>query len=114
MPRNTRYVIASKGLADGEHFSDPGVLVLASLADGPKHGYAMIDDIEQMVGTRLGPGTLYGAIGRLERDELIQPLDAQERRQPYRITAEGKRVLAAKLATLRRVALTGLKRLNAI
>jgi len=56
--------------------------VLASLADGPKHGHAMIEDIAQMSGTRLGPGTLYGAIARLERDALIEPLAPDDRRQP--------------------------------
>ena len=44
------------------HYSDPPLLVLASLANGPKHGHAMIEDIADMCGTRLGPGTLYGAI----------------------------------------------------
>jgi hypothetical protein len=55
------YVMRStRDVVDGEHYSDPPLLVLASLADGPKHGYAMIDEIEQMSGARLGPGTLYG------------------------------------------------------
>ena len=70
-------------------FSDPSLLILASLAGGPKHGYAMMEDIEQMSGTRLGPGTLYGALARLERRGLIEPLPAEERRRPYRITGVG-------------------------
>jgi DNA-binding PadR family transcriptional regulator len=87
--------------------------VLASLADGPKHGYAMIEDIFQMCGTRLGPGTLYGAIARLDREGLIEPLESKERRQPYRLTSEGRRVLRAKLATLHHFSLAGLKKLEA-
>ena len=79
-------------------------MVLASLADGPKHGHAMVEDIERMCGTRLGPGTLYGAITRLEQDRLIEPLPAQERRYPYRITSKGIQVLRAKLAMLQRFA----------
>jgi len=87
--------------------------VLASLADGPKHGHAMIDDIAQMCGTRLGPGTLYGAIARLEREELIEPLPSEDRRQPYRLTPQGVRVLRAKLATLHQFARAGLRKLEA-
>ncbi len=75
MARNTRDVVEAGG---PERYSDPPLLVLASLADGPKHGYAMIEDIERMCGTRLGPGTLYGAITRLERQSLIEPLAPKE------------------------------------
>ncbi len=96
------------------HFSDPPLLVLASLANGPKHGHAMIEDIASICGTRLGPGTLYGAIGRLEQQGWIEPLPAVERRQPYRITAEGVRVLRARLTTLHRFTKAGLKRLEAL
>ena len=88
--------------------------MLASLADGPKHGHAMIDDIRALSGTSLGPGTLYGAIARLERDGLIEPLAPRERRQPYRLTAKGRRVLRAKLATLHSFARAGLRRLEAL
>lgn len=94
-------------------YSDPPLLVLASLADGPKHGHAMIEDIARMSGTRLGPGTLYGAIARLEREKLIEPLPADERRQPYRLTRDGRRVLRAKLKTLDYFARAGLRKLEA-
>ena len=87
--------------------------MLASVADGPKHGHAMIDDIAQMSGTRLGPGTLYGAIARLERDGLIEPLAPDERRQPYRLTAAGRRTLKTKLAALHHFARAGLRKLEA-
>ena len=87
--------------------------MLASLADGPKHGHAMIEDILRMCGTRLGPGTLYGAIARLEREKLIEPLPPDERRQPYRLTARGSRVLRARLAVLHRFARAGLRKLEA-
>lgn len=66
-----------------------------------------------MAGTRLGPGTLYGAIARLEREELIEPLPAEERRQPYRLTPKGLQVLRAKLTTLYGFARVGLRRLEA-
>ena len=94
------------------HYSDPPLLVLASLANGPKHGHAMIEDIARLCGTCLGPGTLYGAIGRLEQQGWIAPLPPDERRRPYCITAEGMRVLRAKLTTLQQFAKAGLGRLE--
>jgi DNA-binding PadR family transcriptional regulator len=90
------------------------LLVLASLAGGPKHGHAMIEDIQGICGTRLGPGTLYGAIGRLEQQGWIEALEAEERRQPYRITAAGLRVLRGRLTAMQQVATTGLGRLEAL
>lgn len=95
-------------------YSDPPLLILASLASGPKHGHAMIEDIVLLCGTRLGPGTLYGAIARLEQQLLIEPLAPEERRQPYRITAEGERVLRTKLNTLHQFSKAGLERLEAL
>jgi DNA-binding PadR family transcriptional regulator len=99
---------------DPGRFSDPSLLILASLASGPKHGYAMILDIEEFCGTRLEPGTLYGAIARLERKGCIAPLETQDRRRPYVLTASGGTVLREQLPTLQRVASTGLERLGTI
>jgi DNA-binding PadR family transcriptional regulator len=95
-------------------FSDPSLLILSSLASGPKHGYAMILDIEEFSGTRLEPGTLYGALGRLEQRGWIAALEAQDRRRPYVLTADGHKALGEQLPTLRRVAATGLERLGMI
>lgn len=99
--------------SDLGRFSDPSLLILASLASGPRHGYAMILDIEEFSGTRLEPGTLYGAIGRLERRGWIAPLQAQERRRPYVLTASGAAALREQLPALQRVASTGMERLRA-
>ncbi len=112
--RSTRHVVKEESEAGLGHYSDPPLLVLASLANGPKHGHAMIEDIARLCGTHLGPGTLYGAIARLEQQGWIEPLAPEERRQPYRITAEGARVLRAKLTTLRHFAKAGLDRLQAL
>jgi DNA-binding PadR family transcriptional regulator len=112
--RSTRHVVDTESAADLGQYSDPPLLVLASLASGPKHGHSMIEDIERLCGTRLGPGTLYGAINRLEKQGWIEPLPAQERRQPYRITAQGLQVLRAKLTTLQQFAGSGLKRLEVL
>jgi DNA-binding PadR family transcriptional regulator len=111
--RSTRHVVEAESDAATGHYSDPPMLVLASLADGPKHGHAMIEDIMRLCGTRLGPGTLYGAIARLEQQGWIAPLPPEERRQPYRITPSGLRVLRARLTTLQQFAKAGLKRLEA-
>ncbi len=112
--RSTQDVVKVENDPGIGHYSDPPLLVLASLASGPKHGHAMIEDIASICGTRLGPGTLYGAIARLEQLGWIEPLPPEERRRPYRITAEGLRVLRAKLATLQQVAKAGLGRLEAL
>lgn len=92
-------------------FSEPALYILISLADGPKHGYAMTQDIEAVAGHKLGPGTLYGAIARLESRKWIEPLPAEERRRPYRLTAAGQRVLKHRLESLRAVARVGRARL---
>ena len=93
-------------------FTEPVVLVLTSLADGPKHGYALAKDIESFAGAKLGPGTLYGALSRLEERGWIEALPAQDRRRPYRITAAGAECLARHLETAQQVATTGLRRLE--
>ena len=93
--------------------TDPDLLIMTSLAGGPKHGYAMIVDIEAMAGVRLGPGTLYGAIPRLERAGLIEPLESEDRRRPYRLTTRGAEVLRERLEALRDLSTTGLRRLPA-
>jgi len=91
---------------------DASVLILTSLADGAKHGYALIQDIKGFAGLQLGPGTLYGALDRLERMGLIEALPAEDRRQPYRITAAGVVALRAHLDSIERVSSVGRLRLG--
>ena len=98
-------------LSDLGRFSDPSLLILSSLASGAKHGYAMMEDIRDFSGTQLEPGTLYGALARLERRGWVEPLPEQERRRPYRLTALGAAVLREQLASMQRVVATGLGRL---
>ena len=100
-------------LSDFGRFSDPALLILASLADGPKHGYGMMVDIETMTRVRLGPGTLYGALARLEGSGLIKSMPAKDRRRPYQLTAKGASALREQLSLLQKLASTGLKRLAA-
>lgn len=91
--------------------NDPPVLILTSLADGPKHGHALAKDIERFAGVSLGPGALYGAITRLEERGLIEALPSEDRRRPYRITAAGAAALTAAIDDMRRLADVGTERL---
>lgn len=91
---------------------DATILVLTSLAGGPKHGYALIRDIEEMSGVRYGPGTLYAVLARLEEEGMVEALPADDRRHPYRITARGVGVLEERLETTIKVATIGLRRLR--
>ena len=92
-------------------FAEPALLILVSLAAGAKHGYAITEDIASFAGVRFGPGSLYGAIARLESRGLIQALDAEDRRNPYELTAVGEKALRARLASIQAVAKLGQKRL---
>ena len=104
-------IVTPDGLAGLGRFSEPALLILLSLADGPKHGYAMTRDIAAVSGQRLGPGTLYGGITRLEERGWIEPLPAEDRRRPYRLTGSGRRVLRARLGQMRAAARIGQARL---
>jgi DNA-binding PadR family transcriptional regulator len=101
----------SDGVDDLGRFTEPAVLVLSSLAGGPKHGYAITQDVRAACGVELGPGTLYGALARLERRGLIEALASDDRRRPYRLTAAGATLLERQLTVLEKVARTGLRRL---
>ena len=92
--------------------NDPPLLILTSLAEGPKHGHALAKDIESFAGVALGPGALYGAITRLEEQGLIEPMDSDDRRRPYRLTAAGATALRASVTEMRRIADEGAARLG--
>jgi DNA-binding PadR family transcriptional regulator len=92
-------------------FTNPSLLILSSLAGGPKHGYAMMQDIEEFSGTRLEVGTLYGALARLEEQGWIEPLESEDRRRPYRLTGLGLSALQEQLKTMQQIVNTGLGRL---
>jgi DNA-binding PadR family transcriptional regulator len=92
--------------------ADPELLILSSLASGPKHGYAVMSDIESEMDITLGPGTLYTAIARLVEQKLIAPAARDGRQRPYRLTAQGTAALEERLTAMRRVAALGLRRLR--
>ncbi len=107
MPRSSRI-----SNAELHHENDPLLLVLMGLAEGPKHGHALIGDIEQFAGVRLGPGTLYGAITRLEHEGFVEPLEPEERRRPYRITDTGVTALLGLLESMEDIVKIGRVRLQ--
>ncbi len=93
---------------------DPGLLILASLASGPTHGSAITPDVRGFAGIRLGPGTLYGAIARLEDRGLIQAIESSDRRRPYRLTGAGRETLREQVSVLERLTSTALGRLASV
>jgi DNA-binding PadR family transcriptional regulator len=93
-------------------YVEPAVVVLASLSDGPKHGYAIMADVEEFSGLAMGPGTLYAVLARLEQAGLVVPLPAEDRRRPYRLTAAGSAALAERLDEMARFVRVGRGRLR--
>jgi DNA-binding PadR family transcriptional regulator len=84
----------------------PAVLhVLLALADGPLHGYAIMQRVENDSGVQMGPGTVYGSIQRLERQGLVREAhgDVSARRRPFELTADGRAALAAEAVRLQRL-----------
>ena len=104
--------MADDGFSGFGRYAGPATFVLASLAGGPKHGYALTKDVEQFAGVRLAPGTLYEALTRLEQGGLIEALPAQDRRKPYKLTAAGAEALHRHLDHQRHIANVGLRRLR--
>src|SRR4051794_27464879 len=102
----------TKSLPELGRFAEPALLILVSLSDGPKHGYAIMADVEAGTGRPLGPGTLYAALARLEERGLIEALPPVERRRPYRLTGVGATVLSEQLERLSEFARVGLRRLG--
>lgn len=93
-------------------FAEPTLYILVSLSDGPKHGYAIMTDVEAISGSPLGPGTLYGALARMEKRGLIEALEPVDRRRPYKLTGLGATTLRAQLEGLAGFSRLGLDRLR--
>ena len=85
--------------------------IILSLAPGPKHGYAILKEVEALSEGRLvlSTGTLYGALKRMldggwiERAPDPEPDDTDRERKAYRLTKLGRRILEAEKARLRRL-----------
>ncbi|GBQ00233.1 hypothetical protein SSP531S_16470 [Streptomyces spongiicola] len=83
--------------------NDAQMLVLCALADGPLHGYAINAAIEQVSGHRLGPGSLYGALARLEAKQLVMPLEEKGRQRPFCLTPAGRELLEREAHSMARL-----------
>lgn len=95
-------------------FSEPSLLILISLAEKKRHGYAIMEDIEKNYDIKLGPGTLYGAISRLEKAGYISVLESQDRKKPYKLTEEGQIFLTEQIKEIQKITSLGMKRLGLI
>ena len=100
------------GIPELGRFAEPAILILVSLSDGPKHGFAIMTDVEAGSGRPMGPGTLYAALARLEERGLIEGLAPVDGRRPYRLTAVGAGVVADQLRDLAESVRPRLKRLG--
>ena len=103
-----RHVVTRPDAPDPRPLSEPVLLILICLARTPRHGYAMIKDIEALSQgrVRLSTGTLYGALRRLLEDRWIERFaqdDTSREKQAYRLTAGGRRQLQAELARMKSV-----------
>ncbi len=103
-----------QGMSELGRLAEPAMLVLVSLSDGPKHGYAIMTDVESFAASRLGPGTLYAVLARLEARGLIEAIESDDRRRPYRLTAAGTAALADQLAEMGRFLRVGRARLGGL
>jgi DNA-binding PadR family transcriptional regulator len=93
-------------------FAEPALLIMLSLAEAPKHGYAIMSDVNAFGSSQIGPGTLYAALARLEQRGLIEPMGPEDRRRPYRLTGTGSAALTAHLAEMGRLLNVGRARLG--
>lgn len=100
-------------LSELRFLTDPALLIMVSLADGQKHGYVMMQDIAALTGIPMSPGTLYGAVARLNQRGWIEEIQTRNyRRRPYRLTQAGREVLRDHLKLLNRLSATGMRRLE--
>ena len=97
--------------------SEPVLLILLSLADKPRHGYALMKDIEFLSKgrVRLSTGTLYGALRRLLEDlwiERFEQEDTSREKQAYKLTPTGRRQLHRELDRMRQLTRAAATRLR--
>lgn len=114
-----RHVVNSSNTPEPKPLTEPVFLILTSLADQPRHGYALMRDIENISNGRvkLSTGTLYGAIRRLLEDRLIerfQQPDKSREKQAYKLTIEGRRQLRLEVERMRHLTRAATARMKAI
>ena len=102
---------------ESKALTEPVLLILLSLANKPRHGYALIKDIEALSNgrVRLGTGTLYGALRRLLQDEWIERFeqeDTSREKQAYRLTTAGRAQLNIELDRMKQLTRAATTRLR--
>ena len=112
-----RHVIEQRDVEDAKPLTEPVLLILMSLADKPRHGYALMKDIEILSNgrVRLSTGTLYGALRRLLEERWIERFDQEDttrEKQAYRLTAIGRKQLQFELERMRQLTRAGTARLR--
>jgi DNA-binding PadR family transcriptional regulator len=103
-----RHVSGQPVVSESKSLTEPVLLILMSLADQPRHGYALIRDIETLSSgrVRLSTGTLFGAIRRLLENGWIERSKQQDRsrgKQDYKLTPEGLRQLKSELNRMKQL-----------
>ncbi len=101
-----RHVAVRHNVRHNEPLSEPGLLILLSLAGEPRHGYAILKDVEELSGNRvrMSTGTLYGAIRRFLEERWIErfrEIEAPRDRQAYRLTSKGLDVVAQEISRMK-------------
>ena len=97
--------------------TEPVLMILLSLAESPRHGYALLKDIDSLSGgsVRLSTGTLYGALRRLVASEWIEPFDGGDTSRDkrfYRLTALGRRMLRGEVERMKHLTQVAAARLR--
>jgi DNA-binding PadR family transcriptional regulator len=105
-------VTGNDPIGDLGGYTDASVHIMVALSDGPRHGYAIMAEVERETGRPMRPGTLYAALSRLERRGLVEAMPAEDRRHPYRLTTMGTQALAAVLDRMEALAARGRERLE--
>src|SRR5579863_9437808 len=109
--------VVKQSVGEVKPLTEPVLLILMSLADQPRHGYALIKDIEVLSRqrVRLSTGTLYGALRRLLEDGWIQRFeqaDTSRDKQAYRLTSDGRHQLESELDRFKQLTRAGAARLR--
>jgi DNA-binding PadR family transcriptional regulator len=112
-----RQVVDQPKVTEAGPLTEPVLLILTSLVDKPRHGYALMKDIEALSSgrVRLSTGTLYGALRRLLEDRWIERFeqeDTSREKQAYKLTPAGRRRLELELDRLKQLTRAAAARLR--
>src|SRR5215831_8110011 len=112
-----RQVVTQPNESEAKPLTEPVLLILMSLANKPRHGYALMNDIERLSNgrVRLSTGTLYGALRRLLADHWIERFELEDTsrdKQAYKLTPTGLIQLELELDRMKQLTRAGTLRLR--